>query len=57
MKLIIASLLILTLVTSQRITCKVCFNIAKCPSALFSDNYVDPLYDSLSQSVQTLNYP
>jgi len=57
MKLIITLLFFLTLITSQRITCNVCFNVAKCPQALFYDNYVDPLYKSLPKYVQESNYP
>ncbi len=57
MKLIITLLITLTIVSSQRITCDVCFNIAKCPQALFSDKYVDALYKSLPKSVQEPNYP
>ena len=57
MKLILVFLFALTLCASQITPCTVCSKIAKCPKELFSDPYVEPIYNYLVGLVKATGYP
>ena len=57
MKLILLFLFALTLCASQITPCTVCSKIANCPKELFSDPYVDPIYNDLVGRVKARGYP
>lgn len=53
-------LLSITLALSQQASdCKICPYVKQCDSSLFTDPYVDPLYESIIKSVNISrnNYP
>lgn len=57
MKLLIALLLALTLCASQTPPCTLCSQIANCPKELFSDSYIDSIYNILVQQAKATGYP
>lgn len=57
MKLIILASLLVSLAMSQIVACVVCAKIPHCPKELFTDSYVDTIYDFIISQTKLTDYP